>query len=42
MLAQLWNDRDLLFTAACLLALFAYLMGTLLWGEPFEPPNIEK
>ena len=41
MLAQLWNDPDLLFIAACLLAVAVYLTGTLLWGEPFEPPKIE-
>jgi hypothetical protein len=41
MLAQSWNDPDLLFIAACLLAAAAYLMGTLFWGEPFEPPKIE-
>jgi hypothetical protein len=47
MLAQIWNDPDLLdpdllFTAACLLAVVVYLTGTLLWGEPFDPPKIER
>jgi hypothetical protein len=42
MLAQIWNDPDLLFIAVCLLAVAVYLAGTLLWGEPFDPPKIER
>jgi hypothetical protein len=41
MLAQIWNDPDLLFIAVCLLAVAVYLAGTLLWGEPFDAPKIE-
>ncbi len=42
MLAQIWNDPDLLFIAVCLLAVAVYLAGTLLWGEPFDAPKIER
>ncbi len=40
MLAQFWNDRDLLLIA-CLLAVAVYLTGSLLWGKPCELPKME-